>query len=125
MVDLSSTGGVTDRCSMDEDTLTSGPSCPPSGQSKLLGMSNPGQHCSAVDSCVKDEVKGLEGVVEMQCVAKSMQQVDEMQLEEGEIASFQEMPSEMLEEEKEEGCQDWASVGGDPGKDGKFSGDVK
>jgi hypothetical protein len=44
-------------------------------------------------------VKGLEGVVEMQCVAKSVQRVDEMQLEEGE------------EEEKEEGCQDWARTG--------------
>ena len=47
--------------------------------------------------------------MEMQCVAKSMQRV-EMQLEEGEIASFQGMPSETLEE-KEEGCQDWARTG--------------
>ena len=39
MVDLSRTGGVAGRCSMDEDTLTSGPSRPPSGQSKLPGMS--------------------------------------------------------------------------------------
>src|ERR1700733_14783335 len=42
---------------------------------------SPGQHRSAVDSCVEDEVKGLEGAVEVQRVAKS---VDQMQLEEEE-----------------------------------------